>query len=488
MTTHDLTPVILCGGSGTRLWPLSRESYPKQFLRLLADGPTMLQKTALRLSGLDPAIPKSPPVVVCNAEHRFIAAQQMTEAGVAQVRLLLEPAGRNTAPALTLAALQVHAESDGREDSDPVLLVMPADHLVANESAFIDAVETAWRVARGETIVTFGIVAERPEAGYGYIRRGAQQADGSFDVEAFVEKPSADVARRYIESGDYYWNSGVFAVRTSVWLRAIEHFRPDILAACRKAMAGAVTDMDFVRPSEPAFLSCPADSIDYAVMERLQGDPACGIRARVVPLDADWSDLGAWDSLWAALPRDAHGNATVGDTLVVQSRESLLFSSGRLVAGVGLEHLAVVETADAVLVADMRQTQAVKQVVAHLKQRGTEVANTHRKVVRPWGWYDSIDRGERFQVKRIVVNPGASLSLQMHHHRAEHWIVVRGTAEVVRGEEVLLLSENESTFIPLGHVHRLSNPGKVPLEIIEVQSGSYLGEDDIVRLNDSYSR
>ncbi|MBK6868850.1 MAG: mannose-1-phosphate guanylyltransferase/mannose-6-phosphate isomerase [Burkholderiales bacterium] len=487
MKPNQLIPVILCGGSGTRLWPLSRESYPKQFLALEGDGWSMLQKTARRLGRLGPEVPRAPaPMVVCNAEHRFIAAQQLAEAGVGQARLLLEPTGRNTAPALTLAALQ--AAQDAGNADDPVLLVMPADHVVTDEPSFVQVVETAWRVARGDALVTFGIVADRPETGYGYIRRGAARDDGALAVDSFAEKPSAELARDYIDSGEYLWNSGLFVVRAGAWLQAIERYRPDILQACRAAMDTAVTDLDFVRPGADAFRACPAESIDYAVMERLPGDADVPLRACVVPLQAGWSDLGTWDALWQVLPRDSTGNAAVGETISVQSQNSLLLSSGRLVAGVGLDHVIVIETPDAVLVADMRQTQAVKQVVSALKLRGKTLADMHRKVVRPWGWYDAIDSGDRFQVKRIVVNPGASLSLQMHHHRAEHWIVVKGTAEVTKGDEVLLLSENESTYIPLGHVHRLANPGKLPLEIIEVQSGSYLGEDDIVRYEDTYGR
>lgn len=482
MTTPELVPVVLCGGSGTRLWPLSRESYPKQFLSLKGDGLSMLQKTVRRLSGLGPAISMRPPVVVCNAQHRFIAAQQLAEVGVAGPEIVLEPAGRNTAPALTLAALQ----SLGKQaagDSDPVLLAMPADHVIGDAGAFVEAVEAAWPVALSSSIVTFGVEARSPETGYGYIQPGAARGDGASMVQRFTEKPDVDTARTYVDSGDYFWNSGLFMVRASVWLDAIARYRPDILECCRQAMAEASVDADFIRPDMDAFLRCRAESIDYAVMEHLPGDVETGIAACVVPLDAGWSDLGAWDAVWSALPRDAQGNAQVGDTLSVQSRESLLFSSGRLIVGVGLEHMAVVETPDAVLVADIRQTQAVRQVVAELKQRGKPPADTHRKVFRPWGWYDCLDLGERFQVKRIVVNPGASLSLQMHHHRAEHWIVVKGRAEVTHGDEVMVLSENESTFIPLGHVHRLANPGTIPLEIIEVQSGDYLGEDDIVRFD-----
>ena len=481
---HELIPVILCGGSGTRLWPLSRESYPKQFLSLYGDGLSMLQHTALRLQGMGAGVPVSDrPVVVCNADHRFITAQQLTEIGVHHPRIVLEPVGRNTAPALTLAALAVQGAGN-----DPVLLVMPADHVLADEPAFHQAAETAWRAAAEGAMVTFGIVASRPETGYGYIRQGEPGQDGTCALRAFAEKPSVELAQRYVESGEYFWNSGLFVVRAGVWLRAMERYRPDILKACQDAMAQASTDLDFVRPDNAVFTACPSDSIDYAVMERLPGDADSGIPARLVPLAAGWSDVGAWDALWEVLPQDAAGNAALGETLHLDSEGSLLVSRGRLVVGVGLKDVVVVETPDAVLVADKAHTQTVKQVVSELKTRGQTLADTHRKVFRPWGWYDSIDAGERFQVKRIVVNPGARLSLQMHHHRAAHWIVVRGTAEVINGDQVLLLSENESTYIPLGHVHRLANPGKVPLEIIEVQSGSYLGEDDIVRYEDTYGR
>jgi len=487
MTLPELIPVILCGGSGTRLWPLSRESYPKQFLALYGDGRTMLQHTALRLRDMGAKAPASGNlIVVCNAEHRFLAAQQLSEAGIEHPRIMLEPAGRNTAPALTLAALQ--ALSSGAPGHDPVLIVMPADHAIADGAAFCSAAEKAWRAAAQGAMVTFGVVADRPEAGYGYIQRGAAGEDGLLAIRSFAEKPDPETARRYLEQGDYFWNSGLFVVRAGVWLDALARFRPGILAACRSAMEGARADMDFIRPDPDAFLASPSDSIDYAVMEHLPSDHACGIPARVVPLEAGWSDVGAWDALWQILDHDERGNAVLGDTLSVESQGSLLVSSNRLVVGVGVKDLVVVETPDAVLVASKSHTQSVKSVVAELKARGQALAGSHRKVHRPWGWYDSIDAGERFQVKRIVVNPGASLSLQLHHHRAEHWIVVKGTAEVTNGDRVMLLSENESTFIPIGHVHRLANPGKVPLEIIEVQSGAYLGEDDIVRYEDTYGR
>lgn len=477
--SQALVPVILCGGSGTRLWPLSRETYPKQFLALTG-AHTMLQDTALRLQGLPDVLP---PIVVCNAEHRFVAAGQLSAVRVSGARILLEPSGRNTAPALTLAALLAHEGG-----ADPVLLAMPADHVFTDRPALQAAVADALTAASEGAMVTFGIVPDRPETGYGYIQRGAQQADGSYRIASFAEKPDVATAGRYVESGNYLWNSGLFMMRASVWLKAVGAFRRDILDACTAAMEHAIRDLDFVRPDAAAFTACPSDSIDYAVMERLPTQPALAIPPCVVPLQAGWSDLGAWDALWDVLERDPDGNAATGDTVVHASTDSLLLASSRLVAGVGLNNIVVIETPDAVLVADKAQTQSVKHVVARLKASGHTLADKHRKVYRPWGWYDSIDAGDRFHVKRIVVNPGATLSLQMHHHRAEHWIVVRGTAEVTNGDKVFLLSENESTFIPLGHVHRLANPGKVPLELIEVQSGGYLGEDDIVRFEDTYGR
>ncbi len=485
MESPELIPVILCGGNGTRLWPLSRESYPKQFLALYGDGRTMLQHTAVRLKGMSEQVPVSTrPIVVCNAEHRFLAAQQLSELSIERPRILLEPAGRNTAPALTLAAIL--AAEQTTPDHDPVLIVMPADHVIGDEAAFCKAAQQAWQAAAQGAMVTFGVVADRPETGYGYIQHGDADEGGIHAIRSFAEKPDRSTAERYLAEGGYSWNSGLFVVRARVWLKAIERFRPDILTACQQAMSRAQADLDFIRPDVAAFNACPSDSIDYAVMERLPADPASGIPARVVPLQAGWSDVGAWDALWQVLDHDDNGNAHLGETLSLESNNSLLVSNGRLVVGIGLNDVVVVETPDAVLVASKAHTQAVKQVVSELKARGQTLADSHRKVHRPWGWYDSIDMGERFQVKRIVVNPGASLSLQMHHHRAEHWVVVKGTAEVTNGEKTMLLSENESTFIPIGHVHRLSNPGKVPLEIIEVQSGAYLGEDDIVRFNAPY--
>lgn len=492
MVLHTLHPVILCGGAGTRLWPLSRETYPKQFLALQGGTTTMLQDTALRLDGLDAHVPRRPPWVVCNQEHRFLAAQQLQEAGIADAKLLLEPCARNTAPALTLAALAAIAVDPGA-----VLLAMPADHVVANAPALHAAVMAAWPMACDGAMVTFGITPQRPETGYGYIHQGQAVAGGTgYEIAGFTEKPSAENACAYIESGEYLWNAGLFMVRADQWLRALQALQPQMLMQCRQAMVECTQDADFIRPQAAAFANCPANSIDYAVMEHLpQQGTQLEVPARVVALNAGWSDLGAWDALWEVLEHDSQGNAQVvqepGQVLSVDTCNTLVMAESALVATVGLSNIVIVQTPDAVLVVDKDRTQDVKKVVQALQaqpaQRRT-LAQTHRKVHRPWGWYDSIDAGDRFQVKRIVVHPGASLSLQMHHHRAEHWVVVKGTAEVTNGERTFLLGENESTFIPLGHVHRLKNPGKVPLEIIEVQSGSYLGEDDIVRYEDSYGR
>lgn len=479
--TFSLTPVILCGGSGTRLWPLSRENYPKQFLALNGDGISMLQDTAKRLEGIARDISLTPPIVVCNEEHRFLAAQQLQEAGIEGAKIILEPIGRNTAPALTLAALVAEPHS--------VLLAMPADHVIGDVAQLHKALQIAWAQAENGAMVTFGITVDRPETGYGYIQKAASVAGAEvFSIQSFAEKPSLEIAQSYLQSGDYLWNSGLFMVRADQWMRGMEALQPKMLESCRVSMEKSVRDTDFIRPNPALFSACPADSIDYAIMEHLPSRPELDIDAKVVPLDAKWSDLGAWDALWEVLPQDAQKNAHSGETLAIDTRNSLLFSETCLVATVGVDNIVVVQTADAILVADKNRTQDVKKIVATLKAEKRGLASSHRKVHRPWGWYDSIDSGERFQVKRIVVNPGAQLSLQMHHHRAEHWIVVRGTAEVTNGEKTFLLAENESTFIPLGHTHRLANPGKVPLEIIEVQSGSYLEEDDIVRFEDTYGR
>jgi mannose-1-phosphate guanylyltransferase/mannose-6-phosphate isomerase len=480
MTT--LQPVILSGGSGTRLWPLSREQHPKQLLQL-AGSDTMLQATALRIKdrGINYTLANAP-VVVCNEEYRFITAEQLRVVGKHTRHIVLEPVGRNTAPALTLAALIAH-----REGEDPILLVMPADHIIRDGDAFQAAINAGILHAVAGAIVTFGIVADRPETGYGYIQRGPE-VDGAYAISRFVEKPDAATAQAYIDSGDYFWNSGLFMMRASVWLRAIDHFQPGIGNACRKAFEGGKQDNDFYRIDKAAFEACPADSIDYAVMEKLTDASALEIDGRIIPLDAGWSDVGAWDALWDVSEKDGAGNVARGDVMLVQSSNNLVFAQERLVACVGIDNLVIVETSDAVMVANKDNMQEVKQIVAQLKAEKRGEALTHRKIHRPWGWYDSIDAGERFQVKRIVVNPGCTLSLQMHHHRAEHWIIVKGTARITRGEEVFLLSENQSTYIPLGVTHRLENPGKFPLEMIEVQSGSYLGEDDIVRFEDTYGR
>jgi mannose-1-phosphate guanylyltransferase/mannose-6-phosphate isomerase len=477
-----LQPVIMCGGSGTRLWPLSRQQYPKQLLRLAGDH-SMLQDTARRLDGIP--LPGTgavtPPILVGNEEYRFLLAEQLREIDIDHARLILEPCGRNTAPALTLAALTAVAD-----DTDPVLVVMPADHVIRDTPSFQAAIAMAARHAMEGSFVTFGIQPSRPETGYGYIEAGKAFDADTFRVSRFVEKPDLPTAQHYLQSGNFFWNSGIFVMRASAWLRKIAEFRPDIHAACQTAHIQSTRDTDFIRPDKAAFTTCPADSIDYAVMEHLQAGDTHPLL--VIPLDVGWSDVGAWDALWEIGRHDDEGNTLSGDTLTVGTRDSLVIAESRLVACVGLTDAIVVETPDAVLVADKHSIQQVKDLVTLLDQQFRPESQTHRKVYRPWGWYDRIDLGQRFQVKHIVLNPGASISLQMHHHRAEHWVVVSGTAKVTRGEETYLVSENESTYIPLGTVHRLENPGKVQLEIIEVQSGSYLGEDDIVRLEDRYGR
>ncbi|MFN7086118.1 MAG: mannose-1-phosphate guanylyltransferase/mannose-6-phosphate isomerase [Burkholderiales bacterium] len=479
-----LQPVILCGGSGTRLWPLSREQYPKQLLALTGER-TMLQATALRLNGDDMAGAELlAPLVVGNEEYRFITAEQLRQVGVKPRALVLEPVGRNTAPALTLAALCARAQGD-----DPVLAVMPADHVIGDTAAFRAAARAGARCAARGQVVTFGIAPSAPHTGYGYIRAGETLEGEIRRLEAFIEKPDRATAERYVAGGGYLWNSGIFMLKASVWLREIGRLRPDIAKACEAAFAGAQADHDFLRLDREAFARCPSDSIDYAVMEHLVDGHAGGQPlAVVIPLAAQWSDVGAWDALWEIGAKDASGNVVQGDVLAVDTADSLVIAAGRLVACVGLRDAVVVETPDAVLVAHRDRLQQVREIVTRLKAQGRMESAIHRKVHRPWGWYDSIDAGTRFQVKRIVVNPGAAISLQMHHHRAEHWVVVTGTARVTRGEETFLLSENQSTYIPIGITHRLENPGKTALEIIEVQSGGYLGEDDIVRFEDQYGR
>lgn len=474
-------PIILCGGSGSRLWPLSREAFPKQLLSLVGER-TMLQATVLRL--MDGCIDGGvlPPIFVGNEEYRFLIAEQLRQLGVKPAALLLEPCGRNTAPALTLAALQASQQSG----FDPVLVVMPADHVIQDEASFREAIVLAAKLAEVGRLVTFGIVPQGPETGYGYIRLGDTLQNTACIVESFVEKPDFETACAYVESGCYLWNSGIFVIKATVWLEQIGRLRPDIMAACRTAFEGRSLDADFVRPNSEAFAFCPSDSIDYAVMEPLTFEDGNKGDVVVVPLDAGWSDVGAWSALWEIADKDVSGNFFKGDVVAVDTVNTLVMSE-RLIATVGLKDVVVVETADAVLVADRHQIQRVKDIVSQLKAAKRSESSVHRKVYRPWGWYDSIDSGPRFQVKRIVVNPGGVLSLQMHH-RAEHWIVVSGTARVTIGDESYLVTENESTYIPLGVTHRLENPGSLPLEMIEVQSGSYLGEDDIVRFDDTYGR
>ena len=479
-----LQPVILSGGSGTRLWPLSREKYPKQLLALVGDD-SLLQATVRRADGIAGA-EMAQPMVVCNEEYRFVIAEQLRLMG-RPGSIVLEPTGRNTAPALTLAALSATAGG-----ADPVLLVMPADHVITDTAGFRAVVARGAELAQGDRIVTFGITPDTPETGYGYIQAGAvlTAGDSPRRIARFVEKPDLATAKSYLADGSYLWNSGLFMMRASVWLTAIAACRPDIHAACQAAWSGGRRDGDFQRVDKDAFTRCPSDSIDYAVMERIAA-AAAGARLPegvVIPLAAGWSDVGAWDALWQVLPKDERGNVAQGDAMLHECQDTLVLADGRLVACVGVRDLVVIETPDAVLVAHKDRTQDVKKIVDGLRQKGRSEGQIHRKVFRPWGWYDGVDAGERFQVKRIAVKPGGQLSLQMHHHRAEHWIVVRGTARVTCGDKTFLVSENQSTFIPLGVQHRLENPGLVDLEMIEVQSGSYLGEDDIVRFEDVYGR
>lgn len=465
-----MIPIILSGGSGTRLWPLSRKMYPKQFLSLLHDE-TMLQKTLSRLDGVDHASP----IVVCNDEHRFIVAEQARQIGLENLSIILEPFGRNTAPAIAVAALRALTQAE-----DPLLLVLSADHEITDEAAFCASVKQAQPLAEAGKLITFGIVPTQAATGYGYIRRGTAVGQG-FDVDEFVEKPDQATANSYLASGDYYWNSGMFMFRAQRYLAELEKFNPEMVANCRKASANMAEDIGFLRLDSDAFGACESDSIDYALMEKTA--LAC-----VIPMDAGWSDIGSWSSLWEQGKKDDAGNSTHGDVIMTDTEGSFVHAESRLVTTVGVRDLVIVETQDAVLVADKSQAQEVKQIVERLKSENREEENFHRIVYRPWGSFDSVDEGEGYKVKRISVKPGARLSKQMHHHRAEHWVVVRGTARVFRNDEIFDLHENESVFIPLGATHYLENPGSEPLDIIEVQSGSYLGEDDIVRFEDFYGR
>lgn len=468
-----LVPVILSGGMGSRLWPLSREYYPKQLLNLCGEH-TMLQDTVLRLDGLPG---KAAPLVVCNEIHRFLVAEQLRYLGIHNPRIILEPVGRNTAPAVAAAAFHIF-----NFHTDALILILPSDHLIANAEVFRQAVETAIPLAQNNHLVTFGIVATRPETGYGYIKAATPIADtAGFVVENFVEKPDLETAEQFLASGEYYWNSGMFLFKAKHYLLELQKFAPDIFGACRQAVDNALEDKDFIRLDEASFRASPSNSIDYAVMEHTES-------AAVIPLDAGWNDVGAWSSLWDISPHDEDGNFYAGDVLAENVHNCYLRAEHRLLAAIGLENHIVVETADAVLVAHKDQVQDVKIIVERLKQSQRTEANLHRTVYRPWGSYENIQIESRYQVKRIMVKPGASLSLQMHYHRSEHWIVVKGTAQITRDEETFILTENQSTYIPLGVKHRLANPGKLPLELIEIQAGSYLGEDDIVRFEDVYGR
>ncbi|MBL4670966.1 MAG: mannose-1-phosphate guanylyltransferase/mannose-6-phosphate isomerase [Arenicella sp.] len=466
-------PVILSGGVGSRLWPLSRGKYPKQFLCLVDPKLSMLQQTVGRSIGIDGI---GPSVIVCNQEHRFMVGEQLQQVGIKDAQILLESEGRNTAPAIALAALSV-AEKNPNE----LMLVMPADHVIRDLDAFHKAINVASALAKEGSLVTFGIVPQGPETGYGYIKAGVGK-DGGFDVAEFKEKPDKKTAQQYIESGDYYWNGGIFVFTASAFLEELKRFEPEVYDAAEKAMSKAIPDLDFIRIDEVAFASSPSISIDYAVMERTA-------KAKMVALDAGWNDVGSWSALWDVSDKDENGNAITGDVIVVDTRNSHIYSENKLVSVVGVDNLVVVETDDEVLVTDRDHSQNVKAIVNQLESLKRTQISHHRKVYRPWGWYDSIDSGDRFQVKRIQVKPGAKLSVQMHHYRAEHWVVVRGMAEILNGEQTIVLKENQSTYIPIGAKHSLRNPSETEvLEIIEVQSGSYLGEDDIVRFEDNYGR
>ena len=488
-------PVILCGGSGTRLWPLSRSGFPKQFLVLSGDGSSqsLFQQAVERINSVgndsNSKIRLGDTLVVTNEDHRFLVLDQLRELQSIKAKLILEPAGRNTAPALSMAALCAKQLLNGE---DPILIITPADQTIQNQKAFTKALQDCIQSveATPKSIAILGITPTAPETGYGYIQRAdSKDLNNAYEVKRFVEKPDSKTAQAYLTEGSYLWNSGMFVMRASTWLSALKEFRPDIFGTTETAWNSRTEDRagqtTFIRPDKEIFKAISSESIDYAVIEKCPGSQ---YQVKMVELSAGWNDLGAWDAVWQVGKRDENGNVIAGDVIASNSKNSLIHSSGRLVSAVGVENLIIVETADAVLVADRKNSQDVKRIVSQLEQQKREEKNLHRKVARPWGWYDSVDEGERFKVKRIQVKPGASLSLQMHHHRAEHWIVVKGVAEITNGEQVVTLNENQSTYIPKGQTHRLANPGKTPLEIIEVQSGSYLGEDDIVRFEDNYGR
>jgi mannose-1-phosphate guanylyltransferase len=468
MALHAL---VMSGGVGSRLWPLSRELYPKQLLNLHSASSSLLQDTLQRLRDL----PLQDSYVICNAEHRFLVADQVKNFAIQPENILLEPVGRNTAPAIAVSAFEIYAK-----DPDAVLLVLAADHVIQNEAAFTAAVRVALNAAQDGNLVTFGIVPDKAETGYGYIRKGAA-VNGVFAVDAFVEKPDAKTAEQYLQSGEYLWNSGMFLFRADAYLAELKTFAPAIYDACAAAHQSAKREYGFINLNPEAFLACPEDSIDYAVMEKTK-------KALVVPMDAGWSDVGSWSALWELAEKDANQNTLIGDVLSIDSRGNYVRSADRLVATVGVDDLLIVDTKDALLIAPKNRAQDVKKIVNELNRQGREETKIHARATRPWGTYETIDQDDRFKVKRIIVNPGAKLSLQMHHHRAEHWIVVKGTALVTRGEEQFMVSENQSTYIPLGEKHRLENPGRIPLEMVEVQSGAYLEEDDIVRFSDQYGR
>ncbi|MBU3641087.1 mannose-1-phosphate guanylyltransferase/mannose-6-phosphate isomerase [Polynucleobacter sp. Fuers-14] len=489
-------PVILCGGSGTRLWPLSRSGFPKQFLVLSGDGSSqsLFQQAVERINSIvnsvvDNNITLGETLVVTNEDHRFLVLDQLRELKSIKATLLLEPVGRNTAPALSMAACCAQQLANNQ---DPILVITPADQTIQNQTAFTKALQQCISSVEGsvDSIAILGITPTAPETGYGYIQRiDSKDVNNAYEVKCFVEKPDIETAKTYLSEGSYLWNSGMFVLRASTWLAALEEFRKDIYDASVKAWKNKTEDasggVGFIRPGKEEFKNIPSESIDYAVIEKC---PGSRFPIKMVELDAGWNDLGAWDAVWQVGKRDENGNVTIGDTLLTNAKNSLVHASSRLVSAVGIENLVIIETPDAVLIADRKNSQDVKSIVTQLEAQGREEKNLHRKVARPWGWYDSVDEGERFKVKRIQVKPGASLSLQMHHHRAEHWVVVKGVAEITNGDQVIILKENQSTFIPQGQTHRLANPGSEPLEIIEVQSGSYLGEDDIVRFDDSYGR